>query len=65
MCVALDNKLGCLEIRQQRHEKGQRGPKSGQVFREAVEIAHEGHGHLPKAEKAGGPGEAHSPWLLC
>ena len=64
VCVWLDNKQGCLKIRQRRHEKGQKGPKPGQVLWGVVEKSHEGHGLVPAAEKAGGPGEAQSPLPL-
>jgi hypothetical protein len=60
----LDNKQGCLKIRQRRHEKGQKESKPGQV-QWVVEKSHEEKGFVPGAEKAGGPGEAQSPWLLC
>ena len=61
----LDNKQGCLKIRQQDHEKSQKGSKPGQVQWEVVEKSQEEKDFAPEAEKAGGPGEAQSPWLLC
>ena len=32
---------------------------------DVVEKSHDEKGFVPGEEKAGGPGEAQSPWLLC
>jgi hypothetical protein len=64
----LDNKQGCLKIRQRRHEKGQKGSKPearAGAMGSRGEKSQEEKGFAPEAEKAGGPGEAQSPWLLC